>query len=82
MFGDTAMSALDRLADALRRADATWSGGEVLKWDRLIQSEREEWRALARQAAAAVCEEVDGGGESGGGGVHRLPRRHRPPNED
>jgi hypothetical protein len=31
-------SAVDRLADALRRADATWRGGELVAWDELTES--------------------------------------------
>jgi hypothetical protein len=50
-------SALDRLADALRRADATWHGGEIFAWDQLTESDREEWRTMARRAATAVVEE-------------------------
>ena len=52
-------SALDRLADALLRADATWHGDEICAWDELTESDREEWRAMARRAAAAVVEEDD-----------------------
>ena len=55
-----ATSALDRLADALRRADATWRGGDLLEWAALSESDREEWRAMARSAAAAVFEEMTG----------------------
>ena len=51
-------SALDRLADALRRADATWYGGEIAEWDQLLESEREPWRDMARGAASAVSEEI------------------------
>jgi hypothetical protein len=53
-------SAVDRLADALRRADATWRGGELLAWDELAESTKEEWRTVALRAAAAVSEEVTG----------------------
>jgi hypothetical protein len=52
-------SALDRLADALRRADATWHGGEIFAWEELTEADRDEWRAMARRAAAAVVEEDD-----------------------
>ena len=55
-----ATSALDRLADALQRADATWRGGEPVEWAALTESEREQWRAMARSAAAAVFEEMTG----------------------
>ena len=51
-------SALDRLADALRRAEASWQRGEVLDWDQLTESDREEWRTLARLAALEVVEEL------------------------
>jgi hypothetical protein len=50
--------ALDLLADALRRADATWHGGELPEWERLAEPEREQWRDTARAAASAVCEEI------------------------
>jgi hypothetical protein len=53
-------SAVDRLADALRRADATWRGGELVAWDELPESTQEEWRTTALRAAAAVFEEVTG----------------------
>ena len=53
-------SALDQLADALRRADATWRGGELFAWDELTESDREEWRTMALSAAAAVFEEITG----------------------
>jgi hypothetical protein len=53
-------SALDQLADALRRADATWHGGELSEWDELTESDREEWRTMARTAAATVFEEMTG----------------------
>jgi hypothetical protein len=53
-------SALDQLADALRRADATWSGGELVVWDELTESDREEWRTMALRAAATVFEEITG----------------------
>src|SRR5215208_4708906 len=53
-----ATGALDRLADSLRRADATWHGGEIFQWDALPESAREQWRAMARTAAAAVSEEI------------------------
>jgi hypothetical protein len=52
-------SAVDRLADALRRAEATWSGSRVAEWSELTESNRDEWRTLARQAATEVLEEVD-----------------------
>jgi hypothetical protein len=51
-------SALDRLADALRRAEASWQSAEVLDWDQLTQSDREEWRNLARLAALEVVAEL------------------------
>ena len=53
-------SALDLLADALRRADATWHGGEMLTWDQITEAEREEWRSVARRAVTAVVDESDG----------------------
>jgi hypothetical protein len=53
-------SALDQLADALRRADATWRGGEIFDWDELTESDREQWRTMARHAAATVFEEMTG----------------------
>jgi hypothetical protein len=53
-------SAVDRLADALRRADATWRGGELVAWEELNESTQEEWRTMALRAAAAVFEEVTG----------------------
>jgi hypothetical protein len=57
-----ATSELDRLADALRRADATWRGAETLEgWDELSESQQEQWRATARRAAAAVFEEIPHG---------------------
>lgn len=51
-------SALDLLADALRRADATWHGGEIEEWSKLPESQRQEWRALAREAAISVYDEI------------------------
>jgi hypothetical protein len=51
-------SALDQLADALRRADATWRGAEIQEWDRLPESAQREWRDVARAAATAVYEEI------------------------
>jgi hypothetical protein len=51
------MSAVDRLADALQRADSTWRGGEISRWDELTESEQEQWRAMARTAVRAVAEE-------------------------
>jgi hypothetical protein len=51
-------SALDLLADALRRADATWHGGEIVEWEQLAEFQRREWRAMARVAATAVHEEI------------------------
>jgi hypothetical protein len=51
-------SALDLLADALRRADATWHGDLIHEWDALPEFVKREWRARAREAAKAVCEEV------------------------
>ena len=53
-------SALDRLADALRRADATWRGGELDTWEGLALPDKERWRAMARTAAIAVHEEMTG----------------------
>jgi hypothetical protein len=53
-------SALDRLADALRRADATWHGEEMLTWDQITEAEREKWRSVARRAVTAVVDESDG----------------------
>jgi hypothetical protein len=53
-------SALDRLADALRRADSTWRGDELFAWDELTESDREEWRTMALNAAATVFEEITG----------------------
>jgi hypothetical protein len=51
-------SALDLLADALRRAEVTWQGGQALDWSAVPKSERDEWRALARRAATAVYREM------------------------
>ena len=51
-------SALDLLADALRRADATWHEGQIREWGALRQSERTEWRSVARAAATSVYEEI------------------------
>lgn len=51
-------SALDRLADALRRSDATWHDAELFEWDRLPESEQDEWRRMARIAAAEVTNEI------------------------
>jgi hypothetical protein len=51
-------SALDRLADALRRADATWHGGEIFEWDELSESDRDQWRTMARSVATTVVEEI------------------------
>ena len=51
-------SALDLLADALRRADATWHADQIAEWRDLPEFERREWRALARFAATAVHEEI------------------------
>ncbi len=53
-------SAVDRLADALRRADATWRGGELATWDELTEANQKEWRTMALRAASAVFEEVTG----------------------
>jgi hypothetical protein len=59
-------SALDRLADALRRSDATWRGAETLEvWDELSESQQKQWRATARRAATAAFEEIP----------HRAARR-------
>jgi len=58
----TATNELDRLADALRRADATWRGAETLEnWDELSESQQKQWRATARRAATAVFEEIPHG---------------------
>ena len=51
-------SALDRLADALRRSDATWRDAEILEWDQLPEFEQDEWRRMARIAAAEVSNEI------------------------
>lgn len=51
-------SALDLLADALRRADATWYGDELREWDELAEFKQQQWRSLARVAATAVYEEI------------------------
>jgi hypothetical protein len=51
-------SALDRLADALRRADATWHGSELPAWDELDESEQQQWRLVARRAVKAVLDEA------------------------
>ena len=51
-------SALDLLADALRRADATWHGGELREWEQLAELEQQQWRDTARTAATAVCQEI------------------------
>jgi hypothetical protein len=51
-------SAVDRLADALRRADATWRGADPVAWDQLTESNQEEWRTMALRAAEAVSREV------------------------
>jgi hypothetical protein len=65
------VTALDRLADALRRADASWAGGIPVEWEELSESERAEWREVASDAATAVAEEMRGSGEV----VHpRWPR--------
>lgn len=52
--------ALDLLADALRRADATWHGDRIYEWDTLPEFEKRQWRSLARVAATAVYEEISG----------------------
>lgn len=57
------VTALDRLADALRRADASWAGGVPVEWEELSETEREEWREVATDAAAAVAEELAETGE-------------------
>jgi hypothetical protein len=57
-------NALDQLADALQRADATWRGGAVVEWEQLSEAEQDDWRALARAAATTVVDEIrlsDGG---------------------
>jgi hypothetical protein len=51
-------SALDLLADALRRADATWHGDELREWDELAEFQQQQWRSMARVAATAVYEEI------------------------
>jgi hypothetical protein len=51
-------SALDQLADALRRSDATWRGGEIFEWTKLTESEQELWRTIASSAATTVFEEI------------------------
>lgn len=61
-------SALDQLADALRRADATWRGTEIVEWDQLTEAQHEQWRAMARRAATAVFNEITA--ESRRGGTH------------
>jgi hypothetical protein len=53
-------SALELLADALRRAEATWQSEGIHDWNALQESEREEWRAVARVAANSVYEEMSG----------------------
>jgi hypothetical protein len=53
-------SAVDRLADALRRADATWRGGELVTWGEVTEAKQEEWRTMALRAAEAVTAEVTG----------------------
>ena len=50
--------ALVQLADALRRAEMRWRLNEVANWDDVRESEREEWRSLARVAASSVYEEL------------------------
>jgi hypothetical protein len=55
-------SALDLLADALRRADATWHGDELRTWDELAEFQQEQWRSMARVAATAVYEEISADG--------------------
>ena len=57
------VTALDRLADALRRADASWAGGVPVEWEELSESERAEWREVASDAATAVAEEMGGSAE-------------------
>jgi hypothetical protein len=57
------LTALDRLADALRRADASWAGGVPAEWEELSESERAEWREVATDAATAVAEEMGGSAE-------------------
>jgi hypothetical protein len=51
-------SAVDLLADALRRAEATWQSEGIHDWNALRESEQEEWRELARVAATSVYEEL------------------------
>jgi hypothetical protein len=55
MPSESTTSALDRLADALRRAEAT---SELSPWDELTESDREQWRTMALRAAAAVFEQI------------------------
>ena len=57
------VTALDRLADALRRADASWAGDVPVEWEELSDSERAEWREVATDAAMAVAEEINGSAE-------------------
>jgi hypothetical protein len=63
-FARTA-SALDRLADALRRADATWEGRELFEWDQISEADRQRWRTMAGRAATMVVEEISTNGEGG-----------------
>jgi hypothetical protein len=63
-FGRTT-SALDQLADALRRADATWEGRELYEWELISDSDREQWRTMARRAATVVVAEIAADGEGG-----------------
>jgi hypothetical protein len=65
LFARPTTSALDQLADALRRADATWAGGEIFEWDQISESDREQWRTMARRAATMVVEEIATDGEGG-----------------
>jgi hypothetical protein len=51
-------SALDLLADALRRAEVTWQMEGIYDWNALREAEQEEWRELARVAASSVYEEM------------------------
>jgi hypothetical protein len=51
-------SALEQLADTLRRADLTWQWEDIHTWDDLTESEREEWLSLARSAASSAYEEL------------------------
>jgi hypothetical protein len=51
-------SALDQLADVLRRSEATWRSGTTTEWEQLSEAEQDDWRAVARTAVATVAEEI------------------------